>query len=176
MGSTLAPDPFSRTPSTPRRRRKAQNTSRRIANSDHRPIAGAKAQTRDRLAVAGRHPGDGNEDSAALALVADLLSVARNEVADGRRLLTLLGDPLRRVVFEHLARRQYKTGGLAIMTGATRQEISHRVRTLSKAGAVLRTHDHFKIAAPYPVDCLRKYLDVLLTIAVYTHGGGVGVS
>ncbi|MEP6968363.1 MAG: hypothetical protein ABI906_09810 [Pseudomonadota bacterium] len=95
-------------------------------------------------------------------------------MVEARRLLTLLGDPLRRVVFERLARHPCNTGVLADMTGAGGQDVGHRLRGLSKAGAIVRARHSFYSADPYPADCVRKYVDVLLTMTAYTQGADLG--
>jgi len=106
--------------------------------------------------------------------VADLLAVSGKEMAEARRLLGVLGDPLRRVVLERVAGRSRDTGCLAAETGTRPGDIAHRLRVLIRAGVVVRTRDHFYLARPYPAACLRKYLDVLLTLAAHTHGAGAG--
>lgn len=103
------------------------------------------------------------------AEVASLLAVSEEELDEARRLLSLLGDPLRRAILEQVVQAPGRTRGLALATGAPAQDIRHRVRSLWRGGAILRTRDNFYMAAPYPAACLRKYLDLLLTATAFTH-------
>ncbi|MEP6966974.1 MAG: hypothetical protein ABI906_02735 [Pseudomonadota bacterium] len=140
-----------------------------ITYQDHRPRTSAGPRT-----GGGRPHPSRLADAAALNAVAGLLAVSGGEIGEARGLLTLLGDPLRRVVLEQMARRPCNTSLLAVMTGAGSQDIGHRIRGLAKAGAVAPARNGFYFADPRPADCVRKYLDVLLTMTAYTQGAGAG--
>ena len=89
-------------------------------------------------------------------------------------MLNVLKDPLRRILLEYLAQGPYSTVALANITGAEYDDVRNRVRGLLNAFAIIHIRDHTYRAVPYPANCIRRYFDVLLTAAVYTHGVGIG--
>jgi len=116
--------------------------------------------------------GRASPDAASLLRVAELLAVSKQEIDAARRLLDVFGDPLRRKVFERLALRSSGAVGLMKAMDAAYEDIRHRIRSLSKVGAITRIHDRCYGADPRAANSIRRYLDVLLTITSITQSPG----
>ena len=70
-------------------------------------------------------------------------------------MLDVLGDPLRRSVFEHLSRHRAAAGNLVHRLGAEYEEIRYRVSGLLSVDAITRTRDNHYGANPRAADAIR---------------------
>lgn len=76
----------------------------------------------------------------------------------------LLGDPTRRAIFEHLARRPSSVGELAEQLPITRQAVSQHLQVLKDGGLVIATAAGTKRIYrlnPDGVDALRGYFQAI---------------
>ncbi len=76
----------------------------------------------------------------------------------------LLGDPTRRAIFEHLARRPSSVGELAEHLPITRQAVSQHLQVLKDGGLVVATAVGTKRIYrlnPEAVDALRGYFQTI---------------
>jgi DNA-binding transcriptional ArsR family regulator len=81
---------------------------------------------------------------------------------NGAAVLTALGDPTRRAIFERLAEHPRAVGELAVGLPVTRPAVSQHLKVLKDAGLVLDeragTRRIYRVD-PTGIDALRAYLD-----------------
>ncbi|MFI4966867.1 MAG: hypothetical protein ACHP9T_16065 [Caulobacterales bacterium] len=100
-----------------------------------------------------------------------MADVGRDEIDAARRVMALLGDPLRRTIVERLSLRPQAVNSRFLeLIGAAKGDVYHRLRSLRRAELV-RPERHCTYRVEVKVlSALRKYADLLL-IAASASGG-----
>lgn len=108
----------------------------------------------------------GRTEHPRLTAVKGLLNIDEQKSFRASGLLDLMGDPARREIVKRLAEQPgRRLSVLQTLGAATPDEVKYKLRTLERAGAVVRNDERVYRVDPAAAKAASAYFDLLATVA-----------